>query len=152
MKSTTRALKLHQVDQMLSSWREAALTTVPPAGWIRTIREALGMPRRALAARLGITPPGLHKLETTEAEQQITLATLRRLAEALDCDLRYALVPRQTLLQQLHARAAHVARTKLAPVVRSMSLEDQRVTGKGEDAQLAMLAKELLDGPRNKLW
>ncbi len=124
----------------------------PAVGWVRTIREALGMPGRALAARLGITVPGLHSLEASEAGQQITLATLRKIAQALDCELHYALVPRRPLLEQLHHKAEEVAKAKLAPVAHSMALEDQRVKGKTEEVQLAMLRKDLLDGPWNKLW
>lgn len=137
---------------MLAQWREAKLPHTPAIGWARTIREALGMPGRALAARLGITAPGLRKLEAAEADQLITLASLRKMAEALDCELLYALVPRRPLLQQLHARAHEVARQKLAPVAHSMSLEDQGVKGRNREVQLAILAKSLLDGPRSKLW
>jgi predicted DNA-binding mobile mystery protein A len=152
MSSSLRALQLHQVDQMLTRWRQADLPPAPRPGWVRTIRDALGMPGRALAARLGISVPGLHKLESSEAEHQINLATLEKMAEALDCELRYALVPRRPLHDQLQDRAVDVARAKLEPVAHTMSLEDQRVDARSAQLQLDLMVKSLLDGPRNKLW
>jgi len=60
----------------------------------RAIRDALGMSLTAFARRLAMTPAGARKLEQAEAEDVITLASLRKLAEALDCELHYALVVR----------------------------------------------------------
>jgi len=71
----------------------------PPVGWLRAIRETLGMTSAELGQRLAITASGLRKLQQAEAADAIRLATLRRVAEALDCELNYALVPRQPLRQ-----------------------------------------------------
>lgn len=66
----------------------------PTAGWLRTVREALDLTLAGLAKRLGITPPAVRSFEQAEAEDRITLASLRRTADAMDCELIYALVPR----------------------------------------------------------
>jgi predicted DNA-binding mobile mystery protein A len=65
----------------------------PNRGWIKAIREALGMTTVQLAKRLGVKQPSVTALEQSEAKGTIELATLRRVAEALDCVLVYALVP-----------------------------------------------------------
>jgi transcriptional regulator with XRE-family HTH domain len=66
----------------------------PDAGWLRAIREDLGITLAELAGRLKVTPPAVRSFEQAEAEDRITLASLRRTAAAMDCDLIYALVPR----------------------------------------------------------
>jgi predicted DNA-binding mobile mystery protein A len=145
-------LQFQQVDSALSTWRGARLPARPPTGWARTVRETLGIPAAAQAKQLGITTSGLQKLELAEANQVITLASLRKLAEALGCELQYALVPRQPLAQQLQDRAKEVAAQQLAPVAHTMALEDQAVHGPARQLQRDLLAQELLAGPRRNLW
>jgi predicted DNA-binding mobile mystery protein A len=145
-------LQLHQTDAMLANWRDARLSARPPSGWARAIRDALGMTAAALARRLGMSNAGVRKLEKAEADEVITLASLRKLANALDCELQYALVPRTSLEQTLKQRALQVARERLRPVSHSMSLEDQAVDGSLSEVQLELLAKEILDGSRRELW
>ena len=99
-----------------------------------------------------MTGNGVRKLETAEAQQVITLASLRKLAEALDCELHYAMVPRKPLATLLKERALKVASDQLRPVSHSVSLEDQSVTGRHHVDQRELLAQELLDGPRRALW
>lgn len=145
-------LQFQQMDAALAVWRGAQLPARPPTGWARTVRETLGIPAVAQAKQLGITTSGLQKLELAEANQVITLASLRKLAEALGCELQYALVPRQSLAQQLQERAQLVAAQQLAPVAHTMALEDQAVQGPARKLQRDLLAQELLAGPRRKLW
>jgi hypothetical protein len=52
-----------------------------------------------------MTTAGVRKLETAESNQVISLSSLRKLAEALDCELQYALVPRKNLGDMLKGRA-----------------------------------------------
>ena len=66
-------------------------------------------------------------LKKAEADEKITLASLRKLASALDCELQYTLVPRKSLEEILEDRATLVARERLHPISHSMSLEDQSV-------------------------
>lgn len=145
-------LQLQQTDLMLSNWREARLPARPQNGWVRAVREALGMSATAAAKRVGMSLAGLRKLEKAEANNVITLASLQKLAESLDCELQYALVPRTSLAQTLKSRALQLAQERLAPVSHSMRLEDQSVEGALSKAQLELLAQELLGGSRRELW
>jgi len=95
-----------------------------------------------LAKRLGIRQPSLVSLEQSEAKGTIELATLRRVAEALDCTLVYALVPNKPLETTLRDRARAFARRRRAPVEHSMLLEDQAVTGKDTDKRLDEIVRE----------
>lgn len=152
MKKRLRNLQLRQMEDALARWRTANLPAQPSTGWSRAIRETLGMPAAALAARLGMSDAGVRKLESAEAQQVISLTSLRKLAEALDCELQYALVPREPLEKRLEQQALKVAGKKLRPVSHSMSLEDQAVSGSPRDVQLELLAKELFDGSWRALW
>lgn len=152
MNKRLRALQLRQMDDSLGTWRAANLPARPATGWSRAIRETLGMPAAVLAARLGMSSAGIRKLEAAEAQQVISLTSLRKLAEALGCELQYALVPREPLETRLKQRSLKVAEERLQPISHSMALEDQSVSGSKRDVQLELLAKELLDGSWRALW
>ena len=145
-------LQLHQIDSVLTKLRGSPAPIRPSAGWVKAIRESLGMSGSALARKLGITPSSIAKLEKAEADEKITLASLRKLANALDCELQYSLVPRKSLEEILGERAMTVAKERLRPISHSMSLENQSVDKSASDKQLELLAKEILDGPRRNLW
>lgn len=147
----TRELLLLQIDDTLSKWRDAALPPRPKNGWVRNIRGALRMSGTALARRLGVTERAVRKIEASEAQDKISLGTLRRAAEALDCELQYALVPRKPLADMLMERARTVAALELAPIAHSMALEEQAV----DDARrkhLDILARMLLTRSGRDLW
>lgn len=147
-----RDLQLRQMDAALTPWRNAQLGPRPPTGWVRAIRESLGMSAAAFARRVGVTHAGIRKLESAEACDAITLTSLRKLAQALDCELHYALVPRKTLAEQLNDQAEAVARKRLHPIAHSMALEDQAVEEPLQRMQLDLEAKRLLEGSRRELW
>ena len=145
-------LQLHQTDELLSPWQPLRSLARPSGGWVQAIRDALGMSAAALARRIHVSTAAISNFEKAEAEDAITLASLRKLADALDCDLRYALVPRSSLQKTLEARARQVASERLRPVAHSMRLEDQAVEGTMNQVQLDLLVAELLNGSRRKLW
>ncbi|WP_018233134.1 mobile mystery protein A [Thioalkalivibrio thiocyanodenitrificans] len=152
MTANLRTLRRRQLDAALARWREAALPTRPSSGWVRAIRDALGMSSAALARRLGITDSAVRKLEDAESNDAITLATLRRLAASLDCELQYALVPKQSLDTMRTQRAMQIAREQVQSVARSMALEDQAVDPDLTEAQIKEIAQTLLSKSGKGLW
>lgn len=152
MKAHFSDLKLRQLDATLDRWRSANLPPRPPTGWIKAIREGLGMAATHLAARLGVATSTVTRLESSEADDTITLGSLRRAAEALDCELHYALVPRQPLADILENRALTLARQEMAAVSHTMALEAQSTSPAAVDAQTRALAEALLKGSRRALW
>ena len=114
----------------------------PVRGWIKAIREALGMSMEQLAGRLKIKQPSLVHLEQSEAKGTIELATLRRVAEALNCTLVYALVPNEPLETTVRDRARVFTRKLREHVEHSMLLEDQKVKGKGTAVRLDEIIRE----------
>lgn len=130
MRPEFRILRVKQLQRALEPFDAAKNSPRPQKGWLRAIREATGISLREMATRLKKTPTLAAKLEKSEAEYRITLASLRDAAEALGCQLVYALVPKSGGIQQL---AEDRARTKASENVRavehSMALEDQAVGG-----------------------
>lgn len=152
MSSEFNRLRLDQTSQLLQNIDPLRGAQTPPGGWLRAIREALGRTQRQQAARLGIAGPTLHKSERAESEGRITVAHLRKLAEGLDCELVYALVPRRPLKEVVETRADLVAREQVRGVAHSMSLENQRPSEEFVEKQLAQRRLDLLAGKWSNLW
>jgi predicted DNA-binding mobile mystery protein A len=131
-----------QLDQRFRKFGSPKRHATPVRGWIKAIREALGMSTAQLAARLQIKQPSLVALEQSEAAGTMELATLRRVAEALDCTVVYALVPNKPLEAMVRDRARAFSRKRRAPVEHSMLLENQKVTRKNADARLDEIVRE----------
>ncbi len=128
MRNEFRNLRLKQLDRSLEPFQAAQKVLRPSKGWIRTIRQALGVSSGELARRLGTSRQLPLQLEKSEAEDRITLKSLRAVADALDCDLIYALVPRADSMQELtENRARAEAKRQVLGVEHSMALESQAV-------------------------
>ena len=118
----------------MEPYRTAREVPRPSKGWIRSIRQALGVSSGELARRLGTSRQLPLQLEKGEAEDRITLKSLRAVANALDCDLVYALVPRADNMQELiENRARAEAKDRVLGIEHSMALENQAV-GKTDEA------------------
>jgi predicted DNA-binding mobile mystery protein A len=152
MRAQDRAPARKNIDKRLNPLMNTDAFARPPRGWIKAIREALGMTTAQLARRLAIAQPSAVGLEKAEASKVITLETLERAARALDCTLVYALVPRKPLETLVQERGREAARERLRTISHSMALEDQRVREEDERAQLERLAQKLIDAPGSALW
>lgn len=141
-KAKLAARSRSQLDRRFKQLGPATRYASPARGWIKAIREALGMSTAQLAKRLGVKQPSVVALQQSEAKGTIELATLRRVAEALDCTLVYALVPNKPLEAIVRDRARTFARRRLEPVEHSMLLEDQKVMGKDAGARLDEIMRE----------
>lgn len=139
-----------QLDARLQRLRPLADAARPHKGWVRAIRDALGMSSTELAARMGISQQTVPNLERSELHDTIKLETLRRAADALDCDLAYVLVPRTSLDDAVRAQARRKAARHLEPVAHHSRLEDQSVDDDDAAAELDELAARFID--RRGLW
>ena len=130
MKPEFRTLRLKQLEGALEPFGAAKNSLRPQKGWLRAIREATGISLREMATRLKKTPTLAAKLEKSEAEYRISLASLRDAADALGCQLVYALVPNSGSIHDLAERDARIkAAENVRAVEHSMALEDQAVGG-----------------------
>lgn len=152
MRSEERATARRALDNRLNSVRDPEFVARPPRGWIRAIREALGMTTSQLAERLGVVQSRVPALEQSEAKKTVTLASLEKAAHALDCRLVYALVPRKPLEELVKDRARIKAKQRLASTRHSMALEAQSVAETDEIEQLKRLTRQLIEKSGSELW
>jgi len=116
MESDTRKRARHRLDEGRRALQPIDRFKTPPKGWIRALRDALGMTGARLGARIGIRPQTVESIEKSEAAGTIQLNTLRRAAEALDCALVDVLVPNTSLETVVEARARKIAIRELQRV------------------------------------
>ncbi|MEI6113751.1 MAG: mobile mystery protein A [Burkholderiales bacterium] len=152
MSSDFNYLRLEQLQSSLDAYAGLRIKRPPSRGWLKEIREALGMTERQQAARLGVTGSAVHKSEQSEADERITLGQLRRMADSLGCDLVYAVVPRKPLEEVVQGRATQLAIEEVHGVAHTMGLEDQRPTDARIQRQVTRRAEELLRGKWSELW
>lgn len=145
-------LRIRQVDSALAPFREIPDPDRPGTGWIRAIREASGMSIRQLAERMGASKTTAATLERNEAADTVKLSSLRVVAEALDCDLVYALVPRTSLEDSVRRRARLVAERVVGRVSQSMDLENQAIPVTERERQISDLAEKLWQEMPRELW
>jgi len=152
-RADTQWLQLRQTEAQLAGWRKVAHARPPAGGWISAVRQAIGMSVAQLAERLKISRTSVAKMEQREADGGITLDALRRAADALDCDVVYAIVPRAgTLERAVKSRADLIAGVLVGRAGHSMSLEAQTVGREETTAQQKVIARRLLaEWPRD-LW
>ena len=146
-------LRIEQLEDALRPYRKLVGLKPPRRGWARAIKEALGMTSQQLATRVGVkAPQTIEDMQEYEISGTIKLQTLRKLAEALDCQLVYALVPREPLDEIRRKRARLVVERSLKRVFHSMKLEDQGVSKKMEESELNRRIEKLLAGSPKALW
>jgi predicted DNA-binding mobile mystery protein A len=105
MRNKPGNLRLKQLDRTLESFRAAQALPRPQKGWIRAIREAMGVSAGEVGRILGTSRQLPLQFEKAEADDSITLKSLRSVAHAMDCDLVYALVPRAGSMREDRTRA-----------------------------------------------
>ena len=149
---TPEALARKHLDKVFRDARLDGVRQRPPKGWIRAIRDALGLTVRQLARRMGKTHSVVVRLEGSETADTITLGSLRAAAEAMDCTLVYAIVPNRPLTETARARATAIADAELARVHHTMRLEDQAPDPDDiEDERERVIARILARGG-SRLW
>ncbi len=152
MSTALKKLRIRQLEGRLAPVRELGATPRPPGGWLRAIRESLGMSARQVAERQGVSRQAIAEQESREAEGSITLSALRRAAEAMGCDLFYVVVPQLPMPELLRQRARAVVAKNLGRVAHSMGLEDQAVSDEEFEQQVEDMAEELLSDLPRSFW
>lgn len=113
MKSRLDFTRLAELDQQFCEFAKLHRDVTPRCGWVKTVRLALGMSSKDLGVRTGMTAQGVRKLEQAEANRSISLKTLAKIADGLDCEVRYVLLPRSSLLDQVLQQSRDIHGTQL---------------------------------------
>jgi len=142
MKASYQQIRIKQLSRTLARFDRARALPRPSRGWLRAIREALGISLQQVGRRARTTKQGIQSFEQAETRDRITLRNLRRVAEAMDCELIYGVVPKSGTIRDLAEREVRKAATKrVLSVERSMALENQAPGG----------LKELIDEETKRL-
>ena len=150
MKSDTRKRARLRLDQRLQVMRPVDRFSPPPKGWVRALRDALGMTGAQLGARIGVRAQTIESIEKSEAAGTVQLNTLRRAAEALDCTLVYALIPNSSLEAAVEARARKIATRALQRVAHTMRLEAQGTDNADFESRVQSYVRDKLS--ERDLW
>jgi predicted DNA-binding mobile mystery protein A len=152
MKAIQKRLITEQLEKSLERMSCMRSVQRPPKGWLRAIREALGMPGKHFARRLGVSPPRINRLEKNEINDSATLKTMRQAAEALDCVFVYGIIPKESLTSSIRKRAESLAGKRLSRVSHSMLLEHQQLSEDEQRQVFEREVEELIRSMPKELW
>ena len=140
-----------QLDDTLSRFSAIASVNRPMKGWIRAIRDALGMNMRQFADRLGVSKSRIPRIEQDEITGSLTLKTMNRVADKLDCVFVYGFVPRTSLNDTVRKQAAIVTQRRMNRLMHTMNLEAQGLSSKNAKKAFNNIVEEIIDSP-SMLW
>lgn len=128
----------------------ASPTVAPRSGWIRAVRDALGMSARDLATRVGRSPQRISQIEQAERDRSLTLASLERVAAGLGCRVEFVLVPDQSLDEMVWEQARRKAAAEVAAADHTMALEGQQPSAESSAPLVERVARTYVD--KRGLW
>ena len=142
-----RVLQIRALDKKTFDLKSAKNIVPQPSGWIKTVREAIGMTVSQLAARLGVTQPRITKMESNE--DNLKLSTMKKAAEAMNCEFVYYFKPRTTFQNLVDEQAQKKAVEVLKTVNVNMALENQEIA---EDEAVKDFASDLINTKIKQIW
>ena len=142
-----RVLQIRALDKKTSDLKSAKNIVLQSSGWIKTVREAIGMTVSQLAARLGVTQPRITKMESNE--DNLKLSTMKKAAEAMNCEFVYYFKPKTTFQNLVDEQAQKKAAEVLKTVNVNMALENQEIA---EDEAVKDFATDLINTKIKQIW
>ncbi|WP_367328281.1 mobile mystery protein A [Lentimicrobium sp.] len=153
MDISKQRLIIEQADRKLALFRPLSSISIPPKGWIHTIRIALKMSLRQLGNRLGISPQSVKEIEEREANGSITLKGLKEVGAVLDMKLVYGFIPKgQSIEEMIEKRALEIAKDIVMRTSYTMQLEDQENTKMRLEKAIKNRAEEIKTKMPKYLW
>jgi predicted DNA-binding mobile mystery protein A len=144
MKTNLNSLAMTQIERRLDSLREIKGKTIVSNGWIKFIRKAMGLSSTDLAKLSNLSPRTVTQAERREIEGKISLSTLKKMAEAMECELVYSLVPKASVRDTIKNKAKAKAIKRLKEAGLHMKLEAQEAESNIQD-QIEVLTQKLID-------
>lgn len=141
-----------QINRRLESIRAVKEKITVRDGWIKYMRTALGLTLNELDALASLSLGSVAQAERREVDGRVSLSTLKKMADAMNCDLVYAFVPRTDLKTMIHDQAYKKASQALGQADLHMKLENQKVDDdeKERHARIERLAKKFID--QGDIW
>lgn len=152
MQVNKKQLVIEQLDISLKKFNSVKNLSIPRSGWIRAIRTALGMTITQLAKRLSVSPNRVSVIELSEMSGAVTINTMKKIANQLDCAFVYGIVPRRSLKHMIKSRAMKVAKKIINDSSHTMLLEKQNLPPAQEKKMFNAKVKELSTKIPHYLW
>ena len=146
-------LQFQQLNEKMDQLTGLQHVIVPPIGWIRAIRNGIGMSMEQLGRKLSITKQGVMDIEKREMEGAITIKAMQEIAKAMDTKFVYGFVPNAGSLEQMiETRALEIAKTIVQRTSTTMKLEDQVNSKERIEKAIKERAKEIINKTPKILW
>lgn len=153
MPSIQKILIQKQMDELIQSFVSGKQNTQTSAGWIQSARLALGMSLRQLAERVGVSVSALTNFEKREQADSVSLATLKKAANAMDMELVYYFKPKDgSIKNAVEKQARKKAQEILNQSNQTMKLEDQETNSSSQELELERLTKDIMSKMPQNLW
>ena len=157
--NTLKKIEIEQNTIIANNVAKLKRFNVPKIGWIKTLRIALSMSGASLARRLGMHRSITSYLERAEHDGSITIKKLQEVAQAIDCELIYAIVPKPIVnnknpsINDIINKQAEIKASKIVNSASTqMMLEDQKLTDKALRKEVERLTKQLIDDIPKDFW
>jgi predicted DNA-binding mobile mystery protein A len=148
-----KSLQLQQLNSKMRGFASLKQVAIPPTGWIKAIRTAIGMSMQQLGNKLNVSKQGILDIEKREKDGSITIKSLKEIARALDMQLVYGFVPNDGSLDALiEKRATELATKIVLRTSNTMKLEDQGNTNKRIEKAIKERAEEIKNEMPKILW
>jgi predicted DNA-binding mobile mystery protein A len=148
-----KSLQLQQLNGKMLGFASLKQVAIPPTGWIKAIRTAIGMSMQQLGNKLNVSKQGILDIEKREKDGSITIKSLKEIARALDMQLVYGFVPNDGSLDALiEKRATELATKIVLRTSNTMKLEDQGNTNKRIEKAIKERAEIIKNEMPKILW
>ena len=146
-------LQFQQLNEKMLQLSGMQHVIVPPIGWIKAIRNGIGMSMEQLGKKLSITKQGVMDIEKREKEGAITIKSMQEIAKAIDMQFVYGFVPvAGSLDQMIEMRALEIAKTIVQRTSTTMKLEDQVNSKERIEKAIKERAAEVINKTPKILW
>ncbi len=148
-----KSLQLQQLNSKMLGFASLKQVAMPPTGWIKAIRTAIGMSMQQLGNKLNVSKQGVMDIEKREKDGSITIKSLREIARAMDMQLVYGFVPNDGSLDALiEKRATELATQIVMRTANTMKLEDQANSKKRLETAIRERAAAIKNELPKILW
>ena len=148
-----KSLQLQQLNSKMLGFASLKQVAMPPTGWIKAIRTAIGMSMQQLGNKLNVSKQGVMDIEKREKDGSITIKSLREIARVMDMQLVYGFVPNDGSLDALiEKRATELATQIVMRTANTMKLEDQANSKKRIETAIRERAAAIKNEMPKILW
>lgn len=148
-----KSLQLQQLNSKMLGFASLKQVAMPPTGWIKAIRTAIGMSMQQLGNKLNVSKQGIMDIEKREKDGSITIKSLREIARAMDMQLVYGFIPNDGSLDALiEKKATELATQIVMRTANTMKLEDQANSKKRIETAIRERASAIKNEMPKILW